>query len=224
MNGFGMDWLVYMINLVVSWLYSKWCNSQACILADEMGLGKTVQIACFLYLLYYTWSQSPFLVIVPNSVLANWERELKKWAPFLVTCVYAGIGEVRDIIYRQLLYPPSVHERCSSTLAAHVVLTTFEFVIRESNRFLGEYWSCVVVDEAQRLKGESTQLYSVIQRLKRKHTVLMTGTPLNNRLQELFQLMHTIDPEKFQNPRDLEEKYSAMTEPLMLELHEVCAM
>lgn len=172
----------------------------------HQGLGKTVQIITFLSVLHHEQQARPFLVSVPNSTIGNWVREFEKWAPDMRVVPYSGDVESRRIIEdnelfdaqgvlktREWLAKP-LHEPPSDIMLARsldVVLATYEALEKNIHVFRAvQRWDCLVVDEGQRLKaGEGNALHDALQTLEIGHRILLSGTPLNNNIVELFNLL-----------------------------------
>lgn len=212
-NILGGELMKYQID-GLNWLYYKWYTQKNSILADEMGLGKTIQIISFLATLVQDWNCFPFLVVVPNSTCANWRREVKKWAPALRVVAYFGGKEARDQIMRYELFP---HK--SKELRCHIVVTSYECAADESARrfFRSIPWQALVVDEGQRLKSDKTLLYSALAALKVPYKILLTGTPLQNNVRELFNLLQFLD-DSF-DAAALEERFEELNTARISELH-----
>ncbi|KAM0751888.1 hypothetical protein T439DRAFT_325084 [Meredithblackwellia eburnea MCA 4105] len=200
----------------VNFLTFKWWCRKGCILADEMGLGKTVQIITFLSILSHAHGARPFLVTVPNSTLGNWVREFERWAPSMRVVPYGGDAPSRKIIENYELFD-------GSRLRTHVVLATYEALEKNIAVFRKvARWDVLVVDEGQRLKsGTSGLLFSALQSLNINHRVLLSGTPLNNNITELFNLLHFIDPSQWGNTAELTEKYEELTPEKVEEIREI---
>ncbi|KAK4049413.1 hypothetical protein OIV83_004146 [Microbotryomycetes sp. JL201] len=201
----------------VNFLYFKWSQRQGCILADEMGLGKTVQIITFLSVLYHEHRARPFLVTVPNSTIGNWVREFERWAPDMRVVPYSGDIESRRIIEDYELYD------LSGNLKTDVVLATYESLEKNIETFRGvSRWDALVVDEGQRLKsGTQGLLFNALQSLNIGHHVLLSGTPLNNNIIELFNLLSFIDPGKWNNLEELTERYAELNPELVEEIRTI---
>ncbi|TFK77267.1 hypothetical protein BDN72DRAFT_35406 [Pluteus cervinus] len=205
-----------------NWLASNWWAHQHCILADEMGLGKTVQIATFLGYIAAKFKASPALVVVPNSTITNWVRELEQWAPNLTVVPFYGEAKARDIIKRYELH----HEHPSSgnTHAKfHVLVATYETLLNAKD-FAPVFknqprWEVLIVDEGQRLKNDSSLLFKKLNELNSIHRIIMTGTPLNNNIRELFNLMNFLDPNEWKDLAALEKEHEELTEDLVKQLH-----
>ncbi|SCV72600.1 BQ2448_4137 [Microbotryum intermedium] len=201
----------------VSFMYYQWWLRKGCILADEMGLGKTVQIITFLSVLHHEHAARPFLVTVPNSTIGNWVREFERWAPSMRVVPFSGDIESRQIIEEFELYDPK------GQLKTHVVLATYEALEKNISVFQRvQRWECLVVDEGQRLKsGKNGLLFVALQSLRITHRVLLSGTPLNNNLEELFNLLHFIDPDKWTNMEVITERYAELTPEKVEEVREI---
>ncbi|KAI8640052.1 P-loop containing nucleoside triphosphate hydrolase protein [Parasitella parasitica] len=194
----------------LNWLIYQWEKSQPCILADDMGLGKTIQIISFLYYLYRKFVIYPFFIVVPNSTATNWVREFTKWAPELIVVPYFGQSQARKLALDNEIFDSKGQLKC------HVVISTYESSC-ESSKLHDVFWPVLIVDESQRLKNDESLLFKTLARLKVDHIVLLTGTPLQNRLRELFNIMHFIQPKEFQG--DEADHYEEMTRPQIEELH-----
>ncbi|KAJ8287325.1 hypothetical protein GJAV_G00050250 [Gymnothorax javanicus] len=177
----------------LNWMVHSWCKGNSCILADEMGLGKTIQTICFLsYLFSEHQLYGPFLLVVPLSTLTSWQREFQLWAPQMNVVVYLG-----DISSRSMIRTHEWMHPQNKRLKFNVLLTTYEILLKDKT-FLGNVnWAFIGVDEAHRLKNDDSLLYKTMIEFKSNHRLLITGTPLQNSLKELWSLLHFIMPEKF---------------------------
>ncbi|KAG2159672.1 uncharacterized protein EDB93DRAFT_1111462 [Suillus bovinus] len=204
------------------WLCDNWWNLQPCILADEMGLGKTVQIVTFLGNIIDKWQGAPALVVVPNSTITNWVREFTRWAPKLRVVPFYGEAKARDVIIRYELFHPS-DRRGGPEPKYHVMVTTYETLVnpRDFNSVFKSIprWEVLVVDEGQRLKSDHSLLFKKLNELNTIHRVIMTGTPLNNNIRELFNLMNFLDPEEWSDLEALEKEHEELNEELVRQLH-----
>ncbi|EMS14369.1 chromodomain-helicase-DNA-binding protein, putative [Entamoeba histolytica HM-3:IMSS] len=188
----------------VNWITYAFSQNTNVILADEMGLGKTVQTITFIRHLYDNYNIiGPFLVIVPLSTISNWSKEFNKWAPKLNCVVYTGDGESRAIIRKTEMFGNK-----KGTIKFNVLLTSFELVIKDQDVFNQFHWKYTVVDEAHRLKNNEGQLYEVLMRTTTENKLLITGTPLQNTLKELWSLLHFLHPKKFISFEEFEKTYS----------------
>ncbi|KAF8497997.1 hypothetical protein JB92DRAFT_2985471 [Gautieria morchelliformis] len=206
----------------VNWLFRNWWRHQPSILADEMGLGKTVQIACLVGHLVESYEVYPVLIVVPNSTITNWLREFDLWAPRLRVVPYYGEANSRAIIRDYELYHKLVPKNFTN-LKFHVLVTTYETLIGKDFTSVFKTvprWELLVIDEGQRLKSDSSLLFRRLNELNTIHRILMTGTPLNNNIRELFNLMNFLDSDNWNNLNALEKKYENLSEELLQELHE----
>ncbi|KAI0830534.1 P-loop containing nucleoside triphosphate hydrolase protein [Trametes gibbosa] len=206
----------------VNWLFHNWSISQNCILADEMGLGKTVQIVTFIGCIASAHKCFPALVVVPNSTITNWVREFERWAPKLRVVPFYGEAKARDIIKRYELFHTNP---ASGTTGAkyHVLITTYE-TITNTKEFVPVFkntprWEVLVVDEGQRLKSDASLIFKRLKELNTFQRVIMTGTPLNNNIRELFNLMNFLDPDEWRDLEQLSKQYEELTDELVKDLH-----
>ncbi|KAG1665916.1 hypothetical protein FOA52_004505 [Chlamydomonas sp. UWO 241] len=194
----------------LNWMYHKWQQKDNVILADEMGLGKTVQSIALLAALFRTAGcVRPHMVVVPLSTIRNWEREFDQWAPFLNVVVMIGNQKARKVIIDHELYeppPPGARKNASlqDRVKFHVLLTSYEMVLAEAGPLSKLEYEVMVVDEGHRLKNNKSRLFVELQELTAHFKVLLTGTPLQNNLTELYMLLHFLEPEKFKQ-EDFEE-------------------
>ena len=185
----------------VNWLAYCWHNNVNSILADEMGLGKTIQSISFLnYLFSEMKLDGPFLLVVPLSTIHNWQKEFVKWAPGLQVLLYMGDAASRDVMLEYEWHPRRMDGKHDKThFKWNVLLTTYEFIIRDKSLLSNNIgWQALIVDEAHRLKNESSLLHVTLRdNFTFYHRVLITGTPLQNSLKELYALLSFLEPEKF---------------------------
>lgn len=175
----------------VSWLISLYQNGLNGILADQMGLGKTVQVIGFLSHMRHKGIWGPFLVIGPLSTLPNWVNEFERWCPDFPKVLYHGNQQERAEI-RAKHMPLGTVDRTFP-----VVCTSYEIVIRD-RKFLQQYnWKYLVVDEGHRLKNFDCRLIRELNTIRFDNKLLLSGTPLQNNLAELWSLLHFILPDVF---------------------------
>uniref|UniRef100_A0A8C3C7A4 Chromodomain-helicase-DNA-binding protein 1-like n=1 Tax=Cairina moschata TaxID=8855 RepID=A0A8C3C7A4_CAIMO len=174
----------------VNWLVRCYKVQHGCILGDEMGLGKTCQtISLLLYLTKKVTNKERFLILCPLSVLSNWKEELERFAPGLSFVTYVGNKEER----------PKLQQNLKEQSHFHALLTTYE--VHDAALFVHSFnWAALVVDEAHRLKNQSSLLYKTLSEFSVGFSVLLTGTPIQNSLQELYSLLSFIEPDIF--PRE----------------------
>lgn len=183
----------------LNWLYLLFTQGLSCILADDMGLGKTCQIIGFLSYLQLKKVDGVHLIVVPGSTLENWLREFEKFAPDMNVRPYYGLQSERE----ELQY--SIEQDWSSI---DVIVTTYDMAVSKmDNKFLRKMgpFSVCVYDEAHALRNPNSQRYQQLVRIGADFKVLLTGTPLQNNLQELVAILAFIMPEMFsQKEEDLQ--------------------
>ncbi|TEB28250.1 transcription activator snf2l1 [Coprinellus micaceus] len=179
----------------LNWMVSLHHNGLNGILADEMGLGKTLQTISFLsYLKHIRGTNGPHLVVVPKSTLQNWKREFENWSPAFNVVVLTGTKEERaEIIATRLI--PSDFEVC---------ITSYEICLIERGALKKFSFEYIVIDEAHRIKNVDSILSQIVRSFMSRGRLLITGTPLQNNLKELFALLNFICPEIFVNYEDLD--------------------
>ncbi len=179
----------------IKWLISLYENGLNGILADEMGLGKTVQTIGLLAHLWGNGIQGPFLVVGPLSVIANWVREVEMWTEGIPVVLYHGAKEHRDELRRTHLRNPS---------QGPIFVTSFEVILRDRKFFKSVTWRYLIVDEGHRLKNKDTKLIRELKQLSTENRLLLTGTPLQNNLGELWSLLNFLLPQLFDDLRQFE--------------------
>ncbi|AAS51822.1 ADL098Cp [Eremothecium gossypii ATCC 10895] len=174
----------------VNWLITLYENGLNGILADEMGLGKTIQSIALLAFIYEMDTRGPFLVTAPLSVVDNWITEFEKFAPSIPVLKYYsadGPGK-RHAILKEFFRKNS---------GEGVVVTSYEIVMRDMNVILSHQWKFLIVDEGHRLKNINCKLIRELKRINTFNRLLLTGTPLQNNLAELWSLLNFILPDVF---------------------------
>lgn len=198
----------------LNWLRKSWHKSRNVILADEMGLGKTVSACAFLSSLYFEFKATlPCLVLVPLSTMPNWMSEFALWAPELNVVEYHGNTKARAIIRQYEWHarnPAGLHEK-TSAFKFNVLLTTYEMVLCDSSYLRGVPWEVLVVDEGHRLKNSSSKLFGLLNTFSFQHRVLLTGTPLQNNLGEMYNLLNFLQQDAFPSLALFEEKFNDLT-------------
>ncbi|KAL1833871.1 hypothetical protein ACET3Z_003522 [Daucus carota] len=195
----------------LNWLRKSWCKCRNVILADEMGLGKTVSAAAFLSSLYFEFkARLPCLVLVPLSTMPNWMAEFTLWAPELNVVEYHGSAKARAMIrkYEWHASDPSGSNKQTTSYKFNVLLTTYEMVLVDSSHLSAVPWEVLVVDEGHRLKNSSSKLFGMLNTFKFQHRVLLTGTPLQNNIGEMYNLLHFLQPASFPSLSSFEEKFN----------------
>ncbi|KAL0267636.1 UNVERIFIED_CONTAM: hypothetical protein PYX00_009848 [Menopon gallinae] len=194
-NGEMRDYQIRGLNWMVS-LYENGING---ILADEMGLGKTLQTISLLgYMKHYRQIPGPHMVIVPKSTLANWMNEFNKWCPSIRAICLIGDAEARNAFIRDVLMPGEWD----------VCVTSYEMVIKERGVFKKFNWRYMVIDEAHRIKNEKSKLSEIVREFKTTNRLLLTGTPLQNNLHELWALLNFLLPDVFNSSDDFDSWFN----------------
>jgi SNF2 family DNA or RNA helicase len=182
----GFSWLEFL---------RRW-GLGAC-LADDMGLGKTVQaIALFLHDLDTGQAEEPVLVVCPTSVLGNWRREIRRFAPSLDVFVHHGSDRVRGETF------------ASIARQHHVIITTYALARRDGETLRKVTWNGIVLDEAQNIKNPIAKQTQAIRRLKAEYRVGLTGTPVENRLSELWSIMQFLNPGYLGSQKAFSERFA----------------
>ena len=172
----------------LNWLVSLHENGISGILADEMGLGKTLQTIAFLgYLRHICDIKGPHLITVPKSTLDNWHREFKRWTPEVDVLVLQGAKDDRHALINERL----IDEKFD------VCITSYEMILREKSHLKKFAWEYIIVDEAHRIKNEESSLAQIIRMFNSRNRLLITGTPLQNNLHELWALLNFLLPDVF---------------------------
>lgn len=188
----GLNWLISLYELGVNG-----------ILADEMGLGKTIQAIAFLgYLAEAKGIKGHHLVVCPNSVIGNWMKEFKKWLPMFRVVKLIARKEFRAEIFEKYL----------KTKNFDICLTSFEGANVCKSALKKIHWQYIVVDEAHRLKNEESLLSRNLREFDCSSKLLMTGTPLQNNIKELWSLLNFIMPDLFDSPEVFETYFGPQKE------------
>uniref|UniRef100_A0A0G4HH50 Uncharacterized protein n=1 Tax=Chromera velia CCMP2878 TaxID=1169474 RepID=A0A0G4HH50_9ALVE len=187
----GLNWLIR--------LYESGING---ILADEMGLGKTLQtISLIAWLRESRNIKGPFLVIAPKSTLGNWMNEIRKWCPdSIVGFKFHGNKEERAIMISDQMNP--------ETHKWDVCVTSYEMACKEKAALCKFTWRYVIIDEAHRIKNEASKLSRTVRLFKTQFRLLITGTPLQNNLHELWALLNFLFPEMFSSAEEFDEVFN----------------
>ncbi|KAI8526239.1 hypothetical protein RHMOL_Rhmol13G0293200 [Rhododendron molle] len=183
------------------WLLSLYNNHLNGILADEMGLGKTVQVISLIcYLMETKNDRGPFLVVVPSSVLPGWESEINFWAPSINRIVYSGTPEERRRLFKERIVQQKFN----------VLLTTYEYLMNKHDRpkLSKVHWHYIIIDEGHRIKNASCKLNADLKHYQSSHRLLLTGTPLQNNLEELWALLNFLLPNIFNSSEDFSQWFN----------------
>ena len=205
------DYQVHGLNWMIS-LYENGING---ILADEMGLGKTLQTISFLgYLKFFRNVPGPHLVVVPKSTLDNWKREFARWIPEFRTFILQGTKEVRGKIIQERLL----------TNDFEVCITSYEMCLREKSHLKKFSWQYICIDEAHRIKNENSMLSQIVRVFYSRNRLLITGTPLQNNLHELWALLNFLLPDVFSSSEDFDSWFQSQggdQDKVVQQLHKV---
>ncbi|XP_045175663.2 chromatin-remodeling ATPase INO80-like [Mercenaria mercenaria] len=190
----GMNWLAS--------LYDQGING---ILADEMGLGKTVQsLACLAHLAEANGIWGPFLIVAPASTLHNWQQECSRFIPKFKVVPYWGNTQDRRVL-RKFWDQKCLHTEEASF---HVVITSYQLVIQDVKYFQRIKWQYMVLDEAQALKSSASVRWKILLGFNCRNRLLLTGTPIQNSMAELWALLHFIMPTMFDSHEEFNEWFS----------------
>ncbi|KAI8923627.1 SNF2 family N-terminal domain-containing protein [Entophlyctis helioformis] len=183
----------------LNWLVSLYTNGINGILADEMGLGKTLQSISFLgYLKHMQQNTGPHVVIVPKSTLHNWYSEFRRWVPSINVFMFHGNKDERAAMIRDKLLPVDFE----------VVVTSYEMCLLEKSSFKRISWQYIVIDEAHRIKNENSALSQIVRLFNCRNRLLLTGTPLQNNLHELWALLNFLLPDVFSSSEDFDNWFN----------------
>jgi SNF2 family DNA or RNA helicase len=168
----------------LSWLAFLWNYGIGACLADDMGLGKTLQVIAFLlHMRQKVTEMPPVLVVCPSSVVGNWRREIQRFAPNLQILSHQG-GERSN---NKAAFSKEVKP-------FDVILTSYPLLARDRELLEGVKWSVVILDEAQNIKNSSTKQAQAARAMQSSYRLAMTGTPVENRLSELWSIFHFLNP------------------------------
>ncbi|KAF5094311.1 hypothetical protein D0Z00_003610 [Geotrichum galactomycetum] len=190
----------------LSWLANLYEQGINGILADEMGLGKTVQsISVMAYLAETHNIWGPFLVVTPASTLHNWQQEITKFVPDFKVLPYWGNAKDRKILRKFWDYK---NVRYSKDSQFHVLVTSYQMVVADANYFQKMRWQYMILDEAQAIKSSASSRWKALLSFHCRNRLLLTGTPIQNSMQELWALLHFIMPSLFDSHDEFSEWFS----------------
>jgi ATP-dependent DNA helicase len=191
----------------LEWLQSLYENGLNGILADEMGLGKTIQTISFIAFLREKGINGPFLIAAPLSTTSNWVAEFKKWTPDIPVVLYHGSKQEREEIRTKQLRNPN-------SKSFPVICTSYEICMNDRKHLSHFGWKFIIIDEGHRIKNMNCKLIRELQSYQSANRLLITGTPLQNNLAELWALLHFLMPSIFNNFESFESwfDFSALKE------------
>jgi ATP-dependent helicase STH1/SNF2 len=183
----------------LQWMISLYNNNLNGILADEMGLGKTIQtISLITYLIERKLQAGPYLVIVPLSTLTNWNLEFEKWAPSVSRVVYKGPPTARKLQQEKIRQGKF-----------QVLLTTYEYIIKDRPILSKIKWFHMIIDEGHRMKNTQSKLSATITNYySTRFRLILTGTPLQNNLGELWAMLNFVLPTIFKSVKTFDEWFN----------------
>ena len=195
----------------VNWLRYCYYHKRNSMLGDEMGLGKTAQIVSAIAQISRDEKiNGPFLIIAPLSTLHQWEAEFERWSDLNVTVFHGTKDGIKLIIDTDFKAVDKKGRELDKYVNFDVLITNPDTLIAYFKLLKEIDWHYLVVDEAQRVKNRNSTLYTALEELNWVHCSLLTGTPIQNNVEELFNLMHILDKDTFSNPDEFIKKYDGM--------------
>jgi SNF2 family DNA or RNA helicase len=183
-------------------LYEQGING---ILADEMGLGKTIQTISFLaHLTEEKNNWGPFLVVAPNATLYNWQQEVNRFCPNIKVLPYWGGLKERKTL-RKFFNTTTLYTKNASF---HVCITSYQLVVSDAKVFNRVNWQYMILDEAQAIKNINSQRWQILLDFNCRNRLLLSGTPIQNSMSELWALLHFIMPNLFDSHEQFQEWFS----------------
>lgn len=204
----------------IQWLVWSWINRRNTILADEMGLGKTIQTIGFINYIYNEYNiEGPFIVIAPLSTIANWKKEIEEWSN-LYAIVYHG-----DVVSKKIIqnYEWKENDDKEGKFKFDILITTPEIAIQDVNLLSKNInWSLMVIDEAQKIKNISSKLRTTLLQYVSDSILLLTGTPIQNDITELYSLLNFVDKQTFEDYDKFADDFGNLKDSVKInELHEI---
>ncbi|KFY73263.1 hypothetical protein V499_06639 [Pseudogymnoascus sp. VKM F-103] len=180
----------------LTWMYEICAQGMSGILADEMGLGKTIQTISLIALLREKEKYlGPHLIVAPLSTLSNWVEEFQKWTPTVPVLLYHGDPAKREELRTTKITKHLENGRPTSKFP--VVCTSYDIILRDKNYLSHINWEFIIIDEGHRLKNFNSQLFQELRKFTSATRLLISGTPLQNNLKELWSLLNFLLPTVF---------------------------
>ncbi|RAL44280.1 hypothetical protein DM860_015640 [Cuscuta australis] len=184
----------------LQWMLSLFNNNLNGILADEMGLGKTIQtISLIAHLMENKGVTGPHLIVAPKAVLPNWINEFQTWAPSIVAVLYDGRLDERK----------ALREEYSGEGKFNAIITHYDLIMRDKSFLKKIHWHYMIIDEGHRLKNHECALARTVAGYRIRRRLLLTGTPIQNSLQELWSLLNFLLPNIFNSVENFEDWFNA---------------
>lgn len=172
------------------WLHTNIKKGFGCCMADDMGLGKTIQVISFILKQKETGAlKQPALVVCPTTLLGNWVKEIENFAPSVKTSIYHGIERELDT-------------------KTDVIITTYAILRIDIEKLKKQKWSMLIIDEAQNIKNPDTSQTQAVKQIKSDTKIAMTGTPVENKLTELWSIFDFINRGYLGSIRDFQKGYA----------------
>ncbi|XP_039593467.1 lymphoid-specific helicase isoform X1 [Polypterus senegalus] len=182
----------------MEWLRMLWENGINGILADEMGLGKTVQCIATIAMIVERGVRGPFLVVGPLSTLPNWMSEFNRFTPEISVILYHGHPQEREKVIRK------IKQQQGPLQMNPVVITSYEIAMKDRRKLQFLHWKYLIVDEGHRIKNINCRLVQELKQFNSDNKLLLTGTPLQNNLAELWSLLNFLLPDVFDDLKSFE--------------------
>jgi SNF2 family DNA or RNA helicase len=202
----------------VRWLLSCWREGHGSILADEMGLGKTIQLLAFLsYLVKNTDRQGPFLVTVRTNTFKQWCDEIEKWTD--LNYVPYSSGPAQRAMLRQYQFPflDELGQPVKDTFGFNILLASYDVVLKDIEFLAKIEWEVLVLDEGHRIKNSKGKKNNALGNLPVRHRIILTGTPIQTTLAELWTHLRFVSPADFaDDPEFLQDELENLTEETVL--------